>query len=160
MKTRITLIAALLLIFSLSPRAHADWTIDAEGGVAFNGYNDIRIPGDGGSDISLTDDLSSDATGYWRLRLGIDLGQRHRLSLLVAPLRINASGTIDRVIDYNGVQFAAGEMLHARYRFDSYRLTYSYALVQSNDLDFDIGVTAKIRDAGIRIASEIGRAHV
>jgi len=52
------------------------------------------------------------------------------------------------------VTFEADENLNARYRFDSYRLTYSYALVRSERLHFDIGFTAKIRDAAIRVESE------
>ena len=144
---------ALLLIF-FAPAVQAGVDIDVESGVAINGSNDVRIPGNTGSDISLTDDLSADETAFWRVRLGVDLGARHRLSLLVAPLRFDASGSVNRPLDYNGVTFAAGEDLRARYRFDSYRLTYSYALVQADRISFDIGFTGKIRDAAIRIESD------
>ncbi|MFH2050436.1 MAG: hypothetical protein ABIJ12_13450 [bacterium] len=144
---------ATLITFSAS-NSQAGFKLDIEGGLVSNGYNDVRIPGDIGTDISLTDDLKSDESGFWRLRLGIDLGQRHRLSFLVAPLRLNASGVIDRNIEYNGVSFESVESLSSRYRFDSYRLSYSYRLVQSNHLKFDIGFTAKIRDASIEIKSE------
>ena len=133
--------------------ARADWSLDVESGLAFNGYNDVRIPGNTGSDISLTDDLRADESGFWRVRLGLDLGERHRLSLLVAPLRLEASGSVGRQIEYNGVTFEAGEDLNAHYRFDSYRLTYNYALVRTDRFDFEIGFTAKIRDAAIRIES-------
>jgi hypothetical protein len=155
MKLQMVFASALALLIPAAPELQADISVDVEGGVVFSGYNDVRIPGNTGSDISLTDDLKTDESGFWRMRLGIDLGEKHRLSFLVAPLRLDASGSVDRVIEYNGVTFEAGEALSARYRFDSYRLTYSYALVRSDRIDFDIGFTAKIRDAAIRIESEL-----
>ena len=149
-------VAAVTLTLSTTAAqdVKADISVDVEGGVVSSGYNNVRIPGNTGSDISLTDDLGSDRSGYWRLRLGVDFGEKHRLSLLVAPLRINASGSVNRALAYNGVTFQAGEQLDARYRFDSYRLTYRYALVRSKRLSFDLGVTAKIRDAAIRLESD------
>jgi hypothetical protein len=131
----------------------ADWDLDLESGAAFNGYNDVRIPGDSGTDISLTDDLSADPTGFIRIRVGKNFGDRHRLSLLAAPLRFKATGTVDRDIDYNGVTFQAGDTLNSRYRFDSYRASYTYTLVRSQKLRLGLGLTAKIRDAAIRIES-------
>jgi hypothetical protein len=153
MKLQLVSASALALLIHAAPELQAGVSVDVEGGVVSSGYNDVRIPGNTGSDISLTDDLKTDESGFWRVRLGIDLGERHRLSLLVAPLRLDASGLVERSIEYNGVTFEADEALSARYRFDSYRLTYSYALVRSDRLELDIGFTAKIRDAAIRIES-------
>ena len=154
MKPKFAYVTALILLLLAVPGVRAGVSIDVESGIVSSGYNDVRIPGDIGTDISLTDDLKSEESGFWRVRLGMDIGRKHRLTLLIAPLRLEASGSAERVIDYNGVTFQAGEDLEAHYRFDSYRLTYSYALVRSDRLAFDIGFTAKIRDAAIRIESE------
>jgi len=143
--------AMVILLIGGATKVRAGWSVDVEGGAAFNGYNDVRIPGNTGTDLSLSEELKSDAVGFWRVRLAVDLGQRHRLLLLAAPLRIEASGAVDRDVDYNGARFTAGESLTARYRFDSYRLTYHYALIDSDRLRFDLGFTAKIRDASIGI---------
>jgi hypothetical protein len=143
--------AFFIVLMYMSNNALAGWSIDVESGLAFNGYNDVRIPGDKGTDISLSEELDAEETEFIRVRIGLDLGQRHRISLLAAPLRIEASGSVNRDVDYNGVRFSAGEFLNSRYRFDSYRLTYAYALVTTDRLRFDLGLTAKIRDAGIRI---------
>jgi len=150
----------LLLVFTiclgslLSPvSARAEFTVDVEGGVVSSGYNDVKIPGDVGTEISLSEDLSTDEAGFWRLRLGTKLGEKHKLSLLVAPLRLKAAGSVDRVLDYNGATFPSGEQLEARYRFDSYRLSYTYGLVQTEKLKFGLGFTAKVRDAAIKIES-------
>jgi len=149
----------IMLLVLTSGKLHAGFTVDVEGGAAFNGYNDVRIPGDTGTKLSLSDELESDAVPFFRLRLTIPIGERHKLSLLAAPLRIESSGSLDRAIEYNGVTFAAGEHLDSRYRFDSYRLTYSYMLYKSDRLRFDLGVTAKIRDAAIEIKGEMEKSE-
>jgi hypothetical protein len=85
------------------------------------------------------------------MRAGVDLGDRHQLHLLFAPLSLWAEGRADRPIRYQGVDFPAGQRLEAFYRFDSYRLTYRYAVLRSARIDLDLGVTAKLRDAEIRL---------
>lgn len=154
LKVRNRLAMVFALLICTITNASADWSIDVESGFAYNGYNDVRIPGNTGTDFSLSEELKSDETGFIRLRVAADLGQRHQLVLLVAPLRIEASGMVDRDVDFNGVRFADGEALNSHYRFDSYRLTYRYALVDSDRLRFDLGFTAKVRDASIRIEGE------
>lgn len=154
MRTFVGLAAVIIIQVLAVASVQADWSVDIESGVAYNGYNDVRIPGNTGTKFSLSDELESDGAGFVRLRLTVDLGQRHRLSFLVAPLRFEGSGRIDRDVEYNGALFPAGELLNSRYRFDSYRVTYSYALWQSERVRFDLGFTAKVRDASIRIESE------
>jgi hypothetical protein len=124
---------------------------DLEIGLASTGYNDIRIPPDDGTEFSLVDDLATDTARYVRLRAGLQLGDRHQLQVLIAPLNLWAEGRADRSIRYQGVDFPAGQRLEALYRFDSYRLTYRYAVLRSARLDLDLGLTAKLRDAEIRL---------
>lgn len=154
MKITTGLITIAICLTLTKATTRADWSVDVESGVAYNGYNDVRIPGNTGSEISLSDDLKSDGTGFIRVRATVDLSERSRLSALAAPLRIESSGSVNRPVDYNGVRFPAGEYLNARYRFDSYRLSYTYAFVKSERLRFDLGLTAKIRDAAIKIESD------
>jgi len=153
-KTCICVVTTFLLVGFQTPTVWAGWSIDLESGAAFNGYNDVRIPGNTGTDISLTEDLRAKGSAFVRVRLSKDLGERHRLSLLVAPLTFKASGTVDRDIDFNGVRFLAGTKLSSTYRFDSYRATYRYTLITTGTLRAGIGVTAKIRDAAIRIDND------
>jgi len=141
----------LLLISLTTDNVHADWSIDIESGLAFSGYNDVRIPGNTGTDISLSQDLEAKSTAFGRLRLGIELSDRHQLSLLIAPLRFESSGTLDRDVDFNGVRFDSGIHLNSLYRFDSYRVTYQYTLFNNEGIRVGIGLTGKIRDASIRI---------
>lgn len=131
--------------------SHAGWSFDIEAGAAINGYNDVRIPGDEGSFFSLSEDLESDPYFYWRLRISRELGDRHYLSLLAAPLRFESRGRLDWDVLFVDKVFAAGTDLTARYRFDSYRLTYRHRFHESEKMSAGIGLTAKIRDAEISL---------
>lgn len=146
---------ALLLAAACAPAllsaAPAFW-LDLESGAAFTGYNDVQIPADTGTRLSLADDLSPDPVWYYRLRAGADLG-RHTLSLLYAPLRVVSSGTAESDIDFYGETFTAGTPLEGTYVFNSYRLTWSYVLVDGARFRFAAGISGKIRDAYIALKS-------
>lgn len=126
--------------------------LDLETGGVWSGYNDVRIPGDGGTRFSLTDDLSTDAAPYTRVRAGVTIG-RHEVSALYAPLRLDAEGVTPGDVVFHGTTFPAGTTVRGRYRFDSYRLGWRYALVQRERLEVALGVTAKIRDAAIGVCA-------
>jgi hypothetical protein len=128
------------------------WRLEVESGVVFSGYNDVRIPNGTGTDISLTDDLETDPAPFVRVRLTAVFADRHVLSALAAPLRLEATGSVDKTVGFEGVDFPAGAPLEARYRFDSYRLTYRYLLQRSARITAGLGFTAKIRDAAVSIA--------
>lgn len=138
----------LLLASGVQP-AHGEWSVAVESGVVFSGYNDVRIPNETGTEISLTDDLETDPSPYFRVRLTTVIADRHTLSLLIAPLRLTADGSVEKIINFNHVEFPAGTPLEARYRFDSYRFTYRYRLYRSGRITVGLGVTAKIRDAEV-----------
>jgi hypothetical protein len=141
-------VALVLAVISI---AAARWSVDLEAGPVFSGYNDVRIPGDTGTLFSLTDDLEPEVALGFRARVSKTFGDRHWVSAFVAPLRVNSSGQFDREVHFEGRTFSAGTNINALYRFDSYRLTYRYALVNSNRLRLELGVTAKVRDAEISL---------
>jgi hypothetical protein len=126
-------------------------TLDIEGGWVFPGYNDVRVPGDSGTTLSLTEDLSADSFPAFRARYTLTLGGRHDVSLLAALLTMRSEGTLDRPVEFCGASFPAGTPLESTFRFDSYRLTYRYLLVDSPRFRVHAGLTAKVRDAAIRL---------
>jgi hypothetical protein len=125
--------------------------LDVETGWVFPGYCDVQIPGDTGTRFSLTNDLSTSGSLFIRLRAAYRFTLRHSVLALFAPLSLDGSGTVERPINFNGVTFPAGTPLESLYRFNSYRLTYRYGLKESVKLRIGIGLTAKIRDAAIRL---------
>jgi len=140
-------LAVLFLTTGFAVPARAGAMADIEGGVVFATRNDARIPGKGGSDLSLVDDLDTSPAPAFRLRVGYRLGQRHVLTALYAPLQVNARGSVDRDISFMGATYPAGTPLLAVYRFNSYRLTYRYSFVWRENLEVAAGLTGKIRDA-------------
>lgn len=120
---------------------------ELETGVVLSGRNDARIPGDVGTTLSLSDELKTEPTPVFRLRGGLRFGQRHLLSLLYAPLRLTARGSADRDVVFQNTTYPADSQLLAVYRFDSYRATYRYSFMRSNQWELAAGVTAKIRSA-------------
>jgi hypothetical protein len=145
----------LITVFSaglLSAQSPPKWFIDLETGPVVPGYCDVRIPGDTGTPFSLTDDLSTGSEAFLRLRAGYRPHPRHTLFVLFAPLTLSGSGRLDRALDYNGLTFAAGTPLESGYRFNSYRLTWRYGLKEGARWRIGLGLTAKIRDAYIRLS--------
>jgi hypothetical protein len=127
--------------------ARAQVEAELEAGAVFVGRNDTRIPGAGGTKLSLVDDLSTDPAPAFRARLGYRIAERHLVTALYAPLRLVSSGSVAQDVEFNGGRYPAGTPLLAVYRFDSYRLTYRFSFVRRAGLDVAAGVTAKIRDA-------------
>jgi hypothetical protein len=141
-----------LLVLALVAPAVARWSVDIEAGPVFSGYNNVRIPGDTGTLFSLTEDLHARTALGLRARLSKTFGDRHWVSVLVAPLRVRSRGTLDRDVLFAGGRFTARlAELEALYRFDSYRLTYRYGLVRARRFRLDLGLTAKVRDAEISL---------
>ncbi len=148
---KIVFIFVTSLFLSAEPAAFAEWGLDLETGAVFSGYNDVQIPKETGTRFSLTKDLETDPDYFFRVRLSYSFNHRHHVSALAAPLRLDASGKVDRPIRFNQVEFGANIPLKARYRFDSYRLTYRYDVHRRERLTVGIGFTAKIRDASISL---------
>jgi len=144
----------LFISFFSSAPLDAQISLDLESGFVSTGYNDVRIPGNQGTLFSLSKDLDADSKIYYRIRVNYKTGERHTFSLLYAPLTILSDGRLTDDISFAGVVFPANNDLNATYKFNSYRLTYSYGIVQKPKLEFDLGITAKIRDAKIAIASQ------
>jgi hypothetical protein len=143
----------VLSLFLLISASFAVFTVDVESGMVFTGYNDARIPNDGGTLFSLSDELKSDPQVFGRLLLTYDVAPRHHISALFAPLTIKPTGSIDREVVFGDATFPANTPLDAVYKFNSYRLTYRYDLVRNTDLSFGLGLTLKVRDAEIKVSS-------
>ena len=147
----VVLIIALLGFYT--PATALDWNLELESGLVFSGLNDVQVPNESGTRFSLVNDLSSETKFYSRIRLNLFINPKHTISILAAPLRIRGDGTFNQTVVYNTVEFPSDQITHSFYRFDSYRLTYSYRFYNSDKLSFRAGLTAKLRDAEIELKS-------
>lgn len=153
-KSVFILMAITALSLWLSPSAFGQWFADFENGLAVPGYNDVKIPGDTGTAFSLSEDLKADSTYFFRVRLGYQWNSRHTLSVFAAPFRINAAGSVDKDILFFEETFPANVPLSGIYKFNSYRLTYRYDFLRREKWRVGIGITAKIRDAAIKVEGD------
>lgn len=152
MRKKIKMIAviAAAFVFSAVP-AMAQFSLDLEGGRVYTGYNDVRIPGTTGTDLSLHDEIETDPAWYYRVRAGYLIEERHFVSLLAAPLRARGSGSVDRDVNFNGTVFPAGTPLESTFQFNTYRATYRYDFFRSGRGVIGAGITLLVRDAYIEI---------
>ncbi len=149
----------LILLFAGYSKVLAQWRIDTETGFVFSGYNDVRIPNNSGTKISLSQELKTDPEFFYRVKLIYSITDKHTVAILVAPLRLHAKGKVGRIVKFEGEEFPASIQLKSTYRFDSYRFTYRYDFHRAAKLRTGFGLTAKLRDASISLEGDDKRAE-
>ena len=145
------MIRLLLLIFIFSSTAQAELEVSLEAGQVWQNRNDVQIPPDAGGTRVELDEFGDGPYSAARLDLFYRFGSKHGVRLLYAPLTVEFDGTPTSNIDFDGTTFNAGTLTDFEYTFNSYRLTYFYALWGHKDDQLNIGFTAKVRDAEIVI---------
>lgn len=157
MKKIICTLLLSVLFFSI----HAQFSIDIESGIVFQGYNDVRIPNDPSqaTKFSFTDDFDLQGPVIpFRLRLSYTIAEKNHFSLLYAPLSINYSGIQNKDINFQNTIFPSGENIEGLYKFNSYRFSFRRDLVSSEKWTLGLGITAKIRDARVSLANDMNSA--
>ncbi|MEX2513320.1 MAG: hypothetical protein WD398_10475 [Cyclobacteriaceae bacterium] len=150
-------ILVIAVSFLFVPAAKAQWTIDAETGLAFPGYNKVRIPNESGTLFSFKNDFEAQGPVVpARIRIGYTFNEKNHIFGLWAPLSINYEGGFDQTVQFQESAFPGGTAVDGFYQFNSYRLTYRRDVVQSNNWLIGIGFTAKIRDASVQLENEAG----
>jgi len=157
MNMRIILMLTLMLGFSGAVSAVT--FLDVEGGRVWTGYNDVRIPAETGTDLSLRDDVEPDPAWYYRARVGYFFAGRHYVSILAAPLTVRGSGTAEENVNFDGTVFPAGTELESTFRFNTYRPGYRYDFYRGPLITAGAGLTVLIRDAYIEIEGGGQRAR-
>lgn len=146
-------LSILFLIVFQATSMSAQVMLDLETGAVFSGYNNVRIPGNLGTNFSLKNDLKPQVTPFYRLRGSYVIKKRHSFSVLYAPLKIKSEGNVAKDIFFQGVLFPANTDLKGTYQFNSYRLTYRYDIISKPKFVFGLGFTGKIRDAKIALSA-------
>jgi hypothetical protein len=142
----------VLLTACVGPPPTDRFAAEVEAGTAWISRNDAAVPGDTGTRVALDELTGSGPAAVGRGYLTWRPAGRHELRALVAPLSVSGTGEIDGPVDFAGASYAAGVPTRAKYRFDSYRLTWRYRLLDDEALQGFIGFTGKIRDAEIELS--------
>ena len=148
------LISLMLLVAPLHAQGQDDrkkFALELEAGPTWQTNNDVRIPGDTGTEFSFKDLTGAGPYLSGRITFDWDRWARHGLRFVYAPLRITGTGSLDRSTFFNGSNFAAGVSTEGRYKFDTYRLTYRYSFLKREKWHLRIGGTLLIRDAEIEL---------
>ncbi|MBG09058.1 MAG: hypothetical protein CME68_09895 [Halobacteriovoraceae bacterium] len=113
--------------------------------------NKIKIPGDTGTLFDTTE-VSPTEDYFYRLNLYWPLQGKSSLRFLYAPLEINQSGKFSNDIAFDGETFSKSNTTSVLYKFNSYRVTYRYQLMDGPILKTYVGFTGKVRDAESKLS--------
>ena len=140
----------LFICFNANLAANAQTFVNLESGAFFTNINDIRY-GSNGTLFSLKNDFQTPVSPFLRLRIGFLTDEKNHFSILYAPLKIVETGTLANDILFDGNNFKANMPIEAVYMFNSYRFTYNRRIISKDNFNFGLGLSAKIRDAGVSL---------
>ncbi len=140
----------LFLCLNSNLSTNAQTFVNLESGAFFTDINDIRN-GNKGTLFSLKNDFQTPVSPFLKLRVGYLSNGKNHFSFLFAPLKIVETGTIEKDILFDGKNFKANMPIEAVYKFNSYRFTYNRRIISKDNFKFGIGLSAKIRDAGVSL---------
>jgi hypothetical protein len=119
---------------------------------AWQQRNDVRIPNEPPNTRFALDTVTGDGPFYGaRVALDWPLTERQRLRFLVAPLRVDEDGVLGAPVVFQDTLFAAGPA-SAKYRFDSYRVSWRWRFHEGVDWTWDAGATLNVRDAEVQLS--------
>ena len=143
------------LLFLFSGSLIGQWSFSLESGAFFQAYNDFRVPNDGGTTLSFTDQFDRDGiTIPIRVQARRTWSDRNHLTFLFAPLNLDYKGELDEDILFKGIEFARNQGISGFYKFNSYRISYRRDLIFTDNWTFGLGLTVKLRDATIRLTAD------
>ena len=129
---------------------NAQTFVNLESGALFTDVNNIRN-GNQGTLFSLKNDFQTPVSPFLRLRVGYLINGKNHFSVLYAPLKIRVTSSLEKDILFEGEYFKANIPIEAVYTFNSYRLTYNRRIISKDNFKFGLGLSAKIRDAGVSL---------
>lgn len=120
--------------------------------IAFGGYNNVQSPNHEGTRFSLSRDLHESHTATFAPRVEFEyIYRRNHFTVMGALLRKQYAGTSATEIRFGDGYFDSGTELNAVYRFNTYRFTYRYGVVDNPKFKLELGATVLVRDAMISL---------
>ncbi len=150
-RQRLTRTIFLVIFFIFTPFVYGQYFLNLEGNAIWQSRNEFGIPGDTGTRIDLANVAKGPVGGY-RIYIGKKWSGHHELRALFAPLSLKTTWLATEEIVFQNQNFVADSAVEAFYKFNSYRLGYTYFFDALGSWTFGLGFTAKIRDAEIRLS--------
>jgi hypothetical protein len=141
----------LVSLFSSVAFAQDRFTLELEGGPAWQLRNDFAVPGDGGTLVRTEDRgpaVAFRATATWRV------SERWSVRALAAPLSTSSDVVSQSPIVFEGATFAPGAPVRTEYEFNSWRAGAFYSFAPRGKWSFRAGGTLKVRDARIALSRD------
>jgi len=149
------LFSFIILTILLPCSVFSQLTITVESGLAFTQYNNVRAPnGDNqqGSLFSLADDFQEVQNPiYFRAEAKYLIASKHTVEITAVPLTVESENFQGNDLSFEGVTFN-GNNVNGKYKFNTYRLSYRYRIVDRPKFLLDLGASLLIRDAAITIS--------
>ncbi|WKK80736.2 porin family protein [Marivirga arenosa] len=147
----------LLIVTLTSFSAKAQFDLTLESGAAFNGYNDVRYAnaeGNKGDLFSLTDDFEvNQPVIYARIEANFRFLDRNIIELTAAPLAFDYTKTSTENIVFGAHTYGlSNDEVSGCYEFNTYRASYRYQFIDSDQWYLSAGATVLIRDARIALS--------
>ena len=144
----------LLLALPTMAAEEKEWKrfrFELEGGPVWQAKNEVRIPGNTGTEFSFKDLTGSGPYAAGRFTFDWNIRERHGLRLEVAPLRFDGTGNFNQAVSFAGRTFSPGTRTEGKYKFDTYRLSYRYLFLNNPSWRMHVGATLLLRDAKIEL---------
>ncbi len=145
---------SLLFVFPTFAAEQKEWKnfhLELESGPVWQSKNDVRIPGNTGTEFSFNDLTGSGPYATGRFTFDWHILERHGLRLEIAPLRVDGTDRFDRPVQFAGTTFSPDIPTEGNYKFDTYRFSYRYLFLNNRSWRIHVGATLLVRDAGIKL---------
>lgn len=115
--------------------------------------NEITLGRDGTRIDYPSDVAQSNLYLYLRVQADFDIWRQHLITLVYQPIDITSEAALPRTLRIDGVDFAAGTPIRARYGFPFYRLGWAFDVLPARNEELAFGIGFQIRDASIEFRS-------
>jgi hypothetical protein len=127
------------------------FSVEIEAGVLDFTRNEVRNPGDTGTQFKFSALNATGPAGYFRVYAEAKVSERNTLRFLYAPLQVSGTGTLPTPTFFENANFQPNVLTKGIYEFNNYRATWRYTLKESELWKVQLGAGALIRDAKIEL---------
>lgn len=125
-----------------------------EAGYVWQDRNDFRISPQSGT-LAKIDDFDRGPFVHYRVEYSQNISDKHGIRLVYAPFEVNLTGVQSSDVNFNGLVFSGSQPIDYRYKFNSYRIGYTYDYYSDSSSKLQFGFTGKIRDAVIGLTQGV-----